>query len=70
MSELSVDKITGKTGTGGSSGYSYLRATTERHKVFSDLTNLTTFFLPRSKLPVLPDEVRKKLGFYYSHSME
>ena len=59
-----------KTGTGGSSGYSYLRATTERHKVFSDLTNLTTFFLPRSKLPVLPDEVRKKLGFYYSHSME
>ena len=58
-----------KTGTGGSSGYSYLRATAERHKVFRDLTNLTTFFLPRSKLPILPEEVQKKLGFYYSHSM-
>jgi tryptophan 2,3-dioxygenase len=59
-----------KTGTGGSSGYSYLRATAERHKVFRDFTNLTTFFLPRSKLPVLPKEVQKKLGFYYSHTMD
>ncbi len=59
-----------KTGTGGSSGYSYLRATVEKHKVFSDFTNLTTFFLPRSKLPVLPKEVQMKLGFYYSHTMD
>jgi len=59
-----------KTGTGGSSGYSYLRATAERHKVFRDFTNLTTFFLPQSKLPVLPKEVQMKLGFYYSHTMD
>lgn len=57
-----------KTGTGGSSGYSYLRATAERHKVFSDFTNLTTFFLPRSKLPTLPNDIQKALGFYYSQS--
>ena len=57
-----------KTGTGGSSGYSYLRTTVERHKVFSDFTNLTTFFLPRSRLPVLPQDIQKNLGFYYSHS--
>ena len=59
-----------KSGTGGSSGYSYLRTTVERHKVFSDFTNLTTFFLPRSRLPVLSKDIQNKLGFYYSHLKE
>jgi len=59
-----------KTGTGGSSGYSYLRTTVERHKVFSDFTNLTTFFIPRSRLPVLPKDIQNKLGFYYSQLKE
>jgi tryptophan 2,3-dioxygenase len=31
-----------KVGTGGSSGYQYLRATAERHKIFNDLTDLPT----------------------------
>ena len=33
-----------KLGTGGSSGYSYLKATAERHKIFTDLFNLSKSF--------------------------
>jgi len=57
-----------KVGTGGSSGYQYLRDSTDKHKVFQDLFQLTTFFVPRSKLPKLPPEVEKELGFHYSNS--
>jgi tryptophan 2,3-dioxygenase len=57
-----------KVGTGGSSGAQYLRDATEQHKIFSDLFQLTTFFIPRSKIPPLPPQVSKELGFYYSNS--
>jgi tryptophan 2,3-dioxygenase len=55
-----------KVGTGGSSGYQYLKDSTDKHKVFQDLFQLTTFFVPRSKLPKLPPEVEKELGFHYT----
>lgn len=55
-----------KIGTGGSSGAEYLKASTEKHKIFNDFFQLTTFFIPRSLLPELPQEVEEKLGFYYS----
>lgn len=55
-----------KIGTGGSTGYSYLKATVDRYKVFADLFNLSTFLIPRSALPALPEELKKNLGFYYS----
>jgi len=55
-----------KIGTGGSSGYEYLKSTSEQHKVFQDLFQLTTFYIPRSDLPKLPAGVEKELGFYYS----
>ncbi len=57
-----------KVGTGGSSGYQYLREAAERHKVFQDLFQLTTFFVPRSKLPPLPPEIERELGFHYANS--
>ncbi len=57
-----------KVGTGGSSGYQYLRDATDKHKVFQDFFQLTTFFVPRSKLPTLPKEVERELGFFYSTS--
>jgi tryptophan 2,3-dioxygenase len=55
-----------KIGTGGSSGADYLKAATDKHRIFNDLFNLATFFIPRSKLPKLPAEMKKQLGFYYS----
>lgn len=57
-----------KVGTGGSSGYQYLKDATDKHKVFQDLFQLTTFFVPRSKLPPLPKAIEKELGFHYSRT--
>lgn len=63
---LMVQRMIGtKIGTGGSSGYQYLKATSEQHKIFTDLFNLSTFLIPRSALPKLPEDVERNLGFYY-----
>ncbi|HMB71827.1 MAG TPA: tryptophan 2,3-dioxygenase family protein [bacterium] len=59
-----------RVGTGGTSGTEYLREAAERYKVFTDLFNLSTFFLPRSALPALPDDVKKKMSFQYSGGRE
>ncbi|KPP65052.1 tryptophan 2,3-dioxygenase-like, partial [Scleropages formosus] len=46
--------IGSKNGTGGSSGYHYLRSTvSDRYKVFVDLFNLATFLIPRDWVPKL-----------------
>ena len=55
-----------KVGTGGSSGFDYLRRTAERHRVFGDLFALSTYFLPRSQLPPLPEALRRSMGYSYS----
>ncbi|MBE0644466.1 MAG: tryptophan 2,3-dioxygenase [Bacteroidetes bacterium] len=63
---LMVHRMIGtKIGTGGSSGYHYLKSTAESHRVFSDLTNLSTFLIPRTALPELPALVRDRLGFVH-----
>ncbi len=55
-----------KVGTGGSSGHDYLHGTAVKHHIFSDLHNISTLLIPRSVLPVLPEEVKKGLSFYYT----
>ncbi len=55
-----------KIGTGGSSGHEYLRMSTDKHKVFTDLFHLTTFFIPRSQRPELPSDLKKTLGYYFN----
>lgn len=52
-----------KIGTGGSSGHDYLKSATDKHKIFSDFFNLTTFFIPRSMLPELPKELKARMSF-------
>jgi tryptophan 2,3-dioxygenase len=52
-----------RIGTGGSSGHEYLDRTAERHRVFADLSALSSFFIPRSALPRLPPDVRSRMGF-------
>lgn len=50
-------------GTGGSSGYQYLRSTlSDRYKVFLDLFNLSTFLIPRENIPPLTMEMQKALN--------
>lgn len=54
-----------KVGTGGTSGHDYLRSATEKHKIYSDLFNLATFLIPKSRIPELPTELRKRLSFHF-----
>ncbi len=64
---LMVHRMIGtKIGTGGSSGYHYLKSTAESHRIFSDLTNLSTFLIPRIALPELPEQLRTRLGFVHN----
>lgn len=54
-----------KIGTGGSSGHKYLADATAKHKVFGDFFNLTTFFIPSSQVPPLPESIAKRMNFNY-----
>ncbi|KAH7731781.1 Protein TDO-2 a [Aphelenchoides avenae] len=52
-----------KQGTGGSSGYLYLRTTvSDRYKVFLDLFNLSTWLIPRAYIPKLSPKMVKTLS--------
>ncbi len=49
-------------GTGGSSGYQYLRSTlSDRYKIFLDLFNVSTFLIPREDIPCLTDSMKTML---------
>ena len=56
-----------KIGTGGSAGHGYLKKTAEKHSIFRDISNLSTYIIPRSSLPKLPIKLKKELGFFYVH---
>ena len=56
-----------KIGTGGSAGHGYLKKTAEKHSKFRDISNLSTYIIPRSSLPSLPEKLKKELGFYYTY---
>ncbi len=61
-----VEKMLGqKIGTGGSAGQEYLKQTVDRHKFFTDLSNIATLMISRSYLPELPLSIKEKLGFSY-----
>jgi len=63
---LMVSRMLGrKVGTGGSSGYDYLRATAEKHRAYNDLFAIATFLIPRSALPPLPEGVRQSMRYRY-----
>jgi tryptophan 2,3-dioxygenase len=64
---LMVRRMIGsRVGTGGTSGYHYLRQSAEKSRVFNDLFAVATFLLPRSRVPELPAEVEKAMGFYFT----
>ena len=55
-----------KLGTGGSSGHDYLAEAARRYRVFGDLFALSTFLIPRSALPPLPEPLRSAMGYRYT----
>ena len=52
-----------RIGTGGSSGKDYLKAAADKHYIFKEIAQLTSFLIERNKLPQLPLAVESKLGF-------
>lgn len=61
---LMVHRMIGiRVGTGGSAGYDYLRSTVEKHRAFSDFVTLSSFLIPRSHLPALPEKLAAMLAF-------
>lgn len=54
-----------KIGTGGTSGHEYLKKAADNNRVFEDLFNLSSFLIPRSSLPKLPEELEKRMGLYF-----
>ena len=58
-----------KIGTGGSSGHHYLKKAADNNRVYVDILNLSTFLIPRSKLPKLPKDLEKNLNFYFTESI-
>uniref|UniRef100_H2YYY4 Uncharacterized protein n=1 Tax=Ciona savignyi TaxID=51511 RepID=H2YYY4_CIOSA len=63
-----------KIGSGGSSGYLYLRSTcSDRYKIFVDLMNLSSFLVPRDRIPPLNRKTRRSLSvhdIYHSDSFK
>ncbi|KAF6027238.1 TDO2 [Bugula neritina] len=55
--------IGSKLGTGGSSGYHYLRSTvSDRYKIFLDLFNVSTYMIPRPYIPQLTVSMKRTLS--------
>ena len=59
-----VQRTIGKrVGTGGSTGSQYLQAAADSHIIFKELSELTSFLVPRHSLPVLPEQLTHGLGY-------
>ncbi len=59
-----VQRTIGKrVGTGGSTGAEYLRGAADSHIIFKELSELTSFLLPRHLLPKLPDKLVDDLSY-------
>ena len=52
-----------RIGTGGSSGRDYLKSAADKHYIFKEIAQLTSFLIERRKLPQLPRNVEESLGF-------
>ena len=59
-----VQRTIGKrVGTGGSTGADYLQKAANSHYVFKELAELTSFLMPRQRLPKLSESLIKSLGY-------
>ena len=52
-----------RVGTGNTTGAGYLEGAVQQHYIFKDIASLSTYLIERRKLPKLPDELIKALGF-------
>jgi tryptophan 2,3-dioxygenase len=54
-----------RVGTGGSSGKEYLKSALDKHYIFAELAELTSFLIERRNLPVLPKNLEERLAFVH-----
>jgi len=52
-----------RIGTGGSTGKNYLQSALNKHYIFKEIAQLTSFLIERKKLPQLSNEMERRLGF-------
>jgi tryptophan 2,3-dioxygenase len=52
-----------RIGTGGSTGRDYLKSALDKHYIFKEAAQLTSFLIERRKLPALSHEMERRLGF-------
>ncbi len=52
-----------RVGTGNTSGAGYLEGAASKHYIFRDIAGLSTYLIERKKLPKLPDDLIRRLGF-------
>ncbi|HEY1114751.1 MAG TPA: tryptophan 2,3-dioxygenase family protein [Chitinophagaceae bacterium] len=52
-----------RIGTGGSSGKDYLKSAADKHYIFKEIAQLTSFLIERRRLPQLPATIERQLGF-------
>lgn len=65
--QMVLRMIGGQLGTGGSSGYNYLRTTiSQKYNIFLDLFNLSTFLPPKAYIPKLSADMRKQINSYHA----
>jgi tryptophan 2,3-dioxygenase len=59
-----VHRVIGtRIGTGGSTGKDYLKAALDKHYIFKEVAQLTSFLIERKRLPQLSPEMERRLGF-------
>jgi tryptophan 2,3-dioxygenase len=59
-----VNRMIGtRIGTGGSTGRDYLRDALNKHYIFKEIAQLSSFLIERSKLPLLPASLIRNLSF-------
>jgi tryptophan 2,3-dioxygenase len=56
-----------RVGTGGSSGKDYLQAALNKHYIFKELAEITSFLVQRHNLPELDDDLKDALCFRGNH---
>jgi tryptophan 2,3-dioxygenase len=52
-----------RIGTGGSTGKDYLKGAVDKHYIFGEIAQLTSFLVERRHLPKLDATMEKRLGF-------
>ena len=57
--------IGSKIGTGGSSGHSYLIMTADKHRVFTEISNISSYLIPSQFIPALPADLARQLEFNF-----